>query len=113
MCWRKWKGSLEEKQYGARVSSNRMVEWKIRTEQELLLKQILEKEAGLNPMHPSFADGHLVLERRESKDKCCKAATLKGLCIHGIAYSGDSSNLYILEDSHTRKEEIKNKDKGD
>ncbi|KAJ9136043.1 hypothetical protein P3X46_033157 [Hevea brasiliensis] len=78
---------------------------------KLLLKQILEKDVGLNPMPPSFVNGHLAVKRRRARINAARLRIEK-IMHPWNANSGDGSDLCVLEDSHTRKRKRKTRAKG-
>ncbi|XP_065878258.1 plant-specific TFIIB-related protein PTF2 isoform X2 [Euphorbia lathyris] len=75
--------------------------WNGKTElsKKLLLKQILDKDVGLNPMPPSFVNGLLAVESRRAKINAAKSRIRK--IMHPCSADlNDSSEISILEDLH-------------
>ncbi|VFQ58831.1 unnamed protein product [Cuscuta campestris] len=73
---------------------------------ELLLKQILEKNLGINAMPPSFDNGCLVTERRRAKINAAKLRIHQTMCGRPSA-SGDENTTY--DRIMIGKEEVKKK----
>lgn len=78
---------------------------------KLLLKEILEKDVGLNPMPPSFVNGHLAVEGRRARIRAAKLR-IERIMHPRNALSGDSSDCCVLEDSRARKRKVKTSTKG-
>ncbi|KAH7839051.1 hypothetical protein Vadar_034251 [Vaccinium darrowii] len=72
--------------------------WKGKSElsRKLFLKEILEKDVGLDAMPPSFVAGCLAYQRRREKIKAAKLRIDKIICPQNND-SGDNGNLCISE----------------
>ncbi|XP_068321217.1 plant-specific TFIIB-related protein PTF2 [Pyrus communis] len=68
----------------------------------LLLKEILEKDVGLDAIPPSFVNGCVAVKRRKEKINAAKQRIDRIMCPDN-ARSGDSSDICISEEVHTRK----------
>ncbi|WCJ27190.1 zinc ion binding transcription regulators [Euphorbia peplus] len=107
----KFEGVTEK---GQRGKSKRGVElhpaewWNGKTElsKKLLLKQILEKDVGLNPMPPSFVNGVMAVERRQAKISAAKSRIEK-IMHPGNADLSDTYEICVPEDLHARKKKRK------
>ncbi|KDP21088.1 hypothetical protein JCGZ_21559 [Jatropha curcas] len=75
---------------------------------KLLLKRILEKDVGLNPMPPSFVNGHMAVERRRAKINAAKLR-IERIMHPRNADSGVGSDFCFLE---ARKRKRKARAKG-
>ncbi|CAL5373161.1 unnamed protein product [Camellia sinensis] len=73
--------------------------WKGKSElsKKLFLKQILEKDVGLNALPPSFVSGCLAYQRRREKIKAAKVRIDKIMCPPNANSSDRDDDLCILE----------------
>ncbi|EEF45118.1 conserved hypothetical protein [Ricinus communis] len=78
---------------------------------KIFLKQILEKDVGLDLMPPSFVNGCVVVERRRAKINAAKLR-IERIVHPWTADSGDCSDIDILQDLHTNKRKRKTPAKG-
>ncbi|XP_050226047.1 plant-specific TFIIB-related protein PTF2 [Mercurialis annua] len=78
---------------------------------KLFLKEILEKNVGVDPMPPSFVNGRVAVEKRRAKIDAAKHRI--GRIMHPWnPDSGDGKVIALLQDSHTKKRKRKTPAKG-
>uniref|UniRef100_A0A2P2IKC7 BRF2-like C-terminal domain-containing protein n=1 Tax=Rhizophora mucronata TaxID=61149 RepID=A0A2P2IKC7_RHIMU len=75
---------------------------------KLVLKQILERDVGLDAMPPSFVNGCKAIERRRARINAAKLRIDKVMCPQNDA-SIDFGSIQLLEGSYVRKRKRKTK----